>query len=261
MQTQAFYTELLARARKRQDVLSQQYRQLARHREQYKSAVKRTSLYLRTVMRLCKTIKQRLFPEAPSGSEDDSSSVHPSYDRDPLGYGQAYRKLDAATCEYYVYLESIQRYCDWSKAGFAKATKKVEQEIQIKCHEEYMEVVRQHTFSVPSALDDLQVWCETAYSANFGDDNSRAARKRLRAIIRKNGSYSLAVWRSGVFIGVTVVALLTTFTICELTTCSVLNTVANVSDGTFAVYGSAARQRLPNYSMSTFRLEDSQGGH
>jgi len=218
--TVSFYQELLRSAVRRLNVLRRQIEELEQHRDVYLAARRREIPAIRPFLRLMKEARQRMRPETPYGNHD-------SYEQDPLGYGTAYRKLQVAATEYYLFLDSIEQYCSVSVAAFTRALGDVEQDLQITCHAAYARKEEMLTLSVPAALFDLRSSIELIYEETFAQDSEMDGRDKLRSIADAPPSHAFAIWRTGWYLGVALVA-------CALTG--------------LQLFHGTARQRLPQYS-------------
>lgn len=198
-QTVSFYQELLRSAVRRLNVLRRQIEELEQHRDVYLAARRREIPAIRPFLRLMKEARQRMRPETPYGNHD-------SYEQDPLGYGTAYRKLQVAATEYYLFLDSIEQYCSVSVAAFTRALGDVEQDLQITCHAAYARKEEMLTLSVPAALFDLRSSIELIYEETFAQDSEMDGRDKLRSIADAPPSHAFAIWRTGWYLGVALVA-------------------------------------------------------
>lgn len=198
---EAFYQDLLKEARQRLTVLKKQLKELRTHRHAYQDKYSQLPTLLKPGFELLRHLRQRLRTDGAHGSEH-WKLFDSEYKYDPHGYGRAKAKLQAATSDYYVFLGSVQNYCSLNMAGFEKSVRKLDQELGVNYHNSYLQTkVHKKDFSESYTITKLQLETEEMVANELSTKSKKEVAHELRATVRPDPAYPLAVGRGGIMLG------------------------------------------------------------
>ncbi|OLL23764.1 Protein SYG1 [Neolecta irregularis DAH-3] len=125
----------------------------------------------------------------------------------PVSYRAGRRKIKYALLEFYRSLELLHNYRLLNLNGFAKILKKFDKIAEIKSSKAYLANINDSHFGKSEVLDNIMTRTEAMYAEWFTKGNRKSAIERLRSR-EKNSEYSPTVFRTGVYIGLSIVLLI-----------------------------------------------------